>query len=536
MKSEESQIGCQKGESQFANVYPNPSSVGSCGQSHDPRNSSLFTLHSSLFTIRKEERKPAAVVAIFFTVVNALMVANYAHLFMWGDKDSWKDFMKHFVVSGFDPITYSVMTEWSAGYNVYRHPLLAFFVWPFSQLNQGILKLTGLNMVQVIVALLLVLAAIYTFIFLYRIARELIGLARQDALLLSAYCFSFGYVMLSFAVPDHFAFSMMLLVMALYISGKCIQKGLQLGFVQTVLLFVFTAGVSLNNGLKIFMDALFVNGRRFFRPKYMLLAVVLPAALMWGFARWEYRTFVWPKEMARKELAKNANERQRQQVIKAFRDSTKLKDTAAIRVGYESILAQRDSMRAARKARRAVNRHSGKPMMEGEFMRWTDVTTPRWPSLVENVFGESIQMHEDYLLGDTLRSRPVIVKYNYWLNYIVEAIIVLLFIAGIWKGRRKRFLWMALAGMALDIFLHVGLGFGLNEVYIMTAHWIFVVPIATGYLLRVESLPPFPPPEGESNRKPPLGEVWWGYRITLLVLTVFLVCWNIALYVQYLIL
>ena len=536
MKSEESQIGCQKGESQFANVYPNPSSVGSCGQSHDPRNSSLFTLHSSLFTIRKEERKPAAVVAIFFTVVNALMVANYAHLFMWGDKDSWKDFMKHFVVSGFDPITYSVMTEWSAGYNVYRHPLLAFFVWPFSQLNQGILKLTGLNMVQVIVALLLVLAAVYTFVFLYRIAREIIGLARRDAILLSAYCFSFGYVMLSFAVPDHFAFSMMLLVMALYISGKCIQEGHQLGIVQTVLLFVFTAGVSLNNGLKIFMDALFVNGRRFFRPKYLLLAVVLPAALMWGFARWEYRTFVWPKEMARKEMAKNANERQRQQVIKAFRDSTQLKDTAAIRVGYERILAQRDSLRAARKARRAVNRHSGKPMMEGEFMRWTDVTTPRWPSLVENVFGESIQMHEDYLLGDTLRSRPVIVKYNYWLNYIVEAIIVLLFIAGIWKGRRKRFLWMALAGMALDIFLHVGLGFGLNEVYIMTAHWIFVVPIATGYLLRVESLPPFNSPEGESNRKLPLREVWWGYRITLLVLTVFLICWNIALYVQYLIL
>ena len=234
--------------------------------------------------------------------------------------------------------------------------------------------------------------------------------------------------MLSFTVPDHFGISMLLLVMALYISGKCIQKGRQLTIVQTVLLFVFTAGVSLNNGLKIFMDALFVNGKRFFRPKYLLLAVILPAALMWGFARWEYHTFVWPKEMARKEVAKNALERQRQHVIKAFRDTTRLKDTAAIRKGYERILAQRDSVRAARKAQRAVNRHSGKPMMEGEFMRWTDVTTPRWPSLVENVFGESIQLHEDHLLGDTLRSRPVIVKYNYWINYIVEILIVVLFL------------------------------------------------------------------------------------------------------------
>jgi hypothetical protein len=325
--------------------------------------------------------------------------------------------------------------------------------------------------------------------------------------------------MLSFTVPDHFGLSMLLLVMALYISGKCIQKGRQLTIVQTVLLFVFTAGVSLNNGLKIFMDAFFVNGKRFFRPKYLLLAVILPAALMWGFARWEYHTFVWPKEMARKEVAKNALERQRQHVIKAFRDTTRLKDTAAIRKGYERILAQRDSVRAARKAQRAVNRHSGKPMMEGEFMRWTDVTTPRWPSLVENVFGESIQLHEDHLLGDTLRSRPVIVKYNYWINYIVEILIVVLFLAGVWKGRRQRFLWMALAGMALDFFLHVGLGFGLNEVYIMTAHWAFVIPIATGFLLRKE--------ESAESVSSLLSYL-------LLILSIFLVCWNTSLYVQFL--
>ena len=156
-------------------------------------------------------------------------------------------------------------------------------------------------------------------------------------------------------------------------------------------------------------------------------------------------------------------------------------------------------------------------------MRWTDVTTPRWSSLVENVFGESIQFHEDHLLGDTLRSRPVIVKYNYWLNYIIEAVIVLLFFAGIWKGRRERFLWMALAGMALDLILHVGLGFGLNEVYIMAAHWIFVVPIATGYLLREE----------RGKRKEERGKRRVE-RVLLLILTVFLFCWNLSLYVQYL--
>ena len=34
----------------------------------------------------------------------------------------------------------------------------------------------------------------------------------------------------------------------------------------------------------------------------------------------------------------------------------------------------------------------------------------------------------------------------------------------------------------LDLALHIGLGFGINEVYIMSAHWIYVIPIAMAYL------------------------------------------------------
>lgn len=32
--------------------------------------------------------------------------------------------------------------------------------------------------------------------------------------------------------------------------------------------------------------------------------------------------------------------------------------------------------------------------------------------------------------------------------------------------------------------MHVGFGFGLNEVYIMTAHWAFIIPIAIGFAIR----------------------------------------------------
>ena len=43
---------------------------------------------------------------------------------------------------------------------------------------------------------------------------------------------------------------------------------------------------------------------------------------------------------------------------------------------------------------------------------------------------------------------------------------------------------LCLSWFGLDMVLHLGLGFGLNEVYIMAAHWAFILPIAASYLLK----------------------------------------------------
>ena len=161
--------------------------------------------------------------------------------------------------------------------------------------------------------------------------------------------------------------------------------------------------------------------------------------------------------------------------------------------------------------------HKGKPIANGEFSSWTDISTPRWDSAVENLFGESIQLHKDHLLGDTLRGRPVLVYYNNMMNYSVEFILVALFIAGIWFGRRSRFMWMALGGFAFDMFIHVVLGFGLNEVYIMGAHWLFVMPIAMAYIFKAVD-----------NKKLIFMRGLIGF------LTVYLLAYNLSLLVPYL--
>lgn len=87
-----------------------------------------------------------------------------------------------------------------------------------------------------------------------------------------------------------------------------------------------------------------------------------------------------------------------------------------------------------------------KPITDKPFLNWIDTTTPKGESIVENLFGESIQLHTTHTLGDMCVDRPMIVKYDYWFNYFVEAVVVLLFFLGIFFGvsSGSKFYWMCL--------------------------------------------------------------------------------------------
>jgi hypothetical protein len=423
-----------------------------------------------IFKIKPEERIQSAIAMIVIIALNALFIYRMHELFMQpGFGPYFKTFERELHLSGYDPLTYMGVTDWDAVYQVYRHPLLSFLIWPLWLINQALTWMLGVNCVQYLVAAVLIFCSYYSYIFMYRIHREVIELQRWDATLLTAYFFSFAYILMSVIVPDHFTISMFLLLITLYISGVCIKKRREFKWWQSALFFYITAGVTLSNGIKVFLSGFFVNLRDFFRPKYLLLAVILPAALLWGTATWEYRTYVLPKEKARAELKARIAEKEKFRVAKM---------TTEEKAQYDEKKAKREQ----RLKRQAAK--TGKPMEDHGFLKWTDISTSRWESAYENLFGESLQFHQDYLLEDTLVRRPVFVKYRWTLSYVIEGLILLLAVAGIWFGRKSRFLWLCLSCMAFDMFIHVGLGFGLNEVFIMAPHYMFVLPIATAFLLR----------------------------------------------------
>ena len=483
----------------------------------------LVRIFTSLFRIKREERALAIVLLLVFLALDALVVCKYYDVFTPLNAHYWHLFISKFHISGFDPITYSVVSDWTAGYNVYRHPLLAFYMYVPYLINQALIWATGINCAIFIVAAIQMFSAFYSAIFLYRICREIVGVSRTDSTLLTFFFFGFAFVMLSSMVPDHFIISMMLLLLALYVSGKLMIRRRKLTIWQSALYFFLTAGTSLNNGLKIYLSDLFVNGFRIFRPKFLFLAILLPAALTWGAARMSYDHIVWPRDVAAKAARAKA---------KAAKEAKK-KAEAAERHRQDSIriasftLEQMDSLRrdsvqrdsiAKAKPKPIRRRKNGKPIANGEFIGWTDITTSRSESIVENLLGESIQLHQDYVLGDVLKSRPMIVHYRHWYNYAVEGLIALLFVLGVWAGRRSRFMWLVMSYFALDMVLHIGLGFGINEVYIMSAHWIYALPIAVAFLLK-----------NVGRRRYQLA-----LKGVLALLAVWLWAWNVTLIVGYL--
>ena len=183
--------------------------------------------------------------------------------------------------------------------------------------------------------------------------------------------------------------------------------------------------------------------------------------------------------MAKKAKKARIDSIARARIYQKVSDTISIKDTALIAAGVKAEI----NKRAWAKFRRD-HAKTGKPLAKGEFMRWTDISTSRRSTLVENLFGEAFLLHRDHLLEDTLRSRPVIVPYDSALPYVVMGLMTVLILGGIWCGRRRKLLWLAMSFFGFDMLIHFALGFGINEIYIMSPHWAFVFPMAIACLLK----------------------------------------------------
>lgn len=405
--------------------------------------------------LRKEERPLAIVAAVVFTILNGLLIYCHYDSFTRGAHVGfWSVFYNHLCMSGYDVFSLIFISCMRLHWNALRHPLFVALLLPMYWINHWLMPQTEFNFAVFLMAVLLIVADVWGAVLLHRILRDIVGVKSGDATLLTALFYGFAHVMTAAIVPDHFALSLPLLLLALLMTGRHLQRGTRFTWLQQALLFFLTAGVTLTNGVKIALAAWMVNGKKVFSWK-SILSFVVPTLLLGAVFVWQQEAIIKPQE----------------QRIKHIEAAVAKKDPARI-----ERLKTHDAF---------VKKQNGEALTKDvPLLEWSDMTTSRIRSVVDNLFGESLQFHKDHLMEDVQQTRPVFVSYGSVLSYVVEALIVLLLIAGAWVARRQRFFLIVATWFGFDMLMHLGFGFGLNEVYIMTAHWAFIIPIAAAYLLR----------------------------------------------------
>ena len=410
----------------------------------------------NIFKVKKEERWLAFTMLAVFVTFNAMVIASHYHVYtMEAHGGFWSVFTKNFRMSGYDCWSWITVSGGRIHFVTSRHPLYLTFLYPLYLLNDWLIQNVGYNFAVYFMAVIVVFSAFYAVLFMYRVFREVLELRRKDARLLTLLLFSFGHVLIPTMVPDHFVISLMLLSLTLYITGKKMKKGQLLTAWQSLVLTFFTAGMATSNGVKTLLAGLFTNGKKIFTVKFISIGVVLPLFLLLGIQQSQYYLLEVPQQAVVSHIESETLKKNPQKVLEHKK--------------------QRDEWQRT---------HLGQPVGDGVITKLMDVSTPRIPTIVENFFGESIQLHQRSLLKDVSWERPIFVEYNWSLNYIIEAFIVLLFIVGIVFSYKQRFFKMLLAWFACDLTLHLILGFAVTEVYIMTSGWAFIIPISYGYLLK----------------------------------------------------
>ena len=410
----------------------------------------------NIFKVKKEERWLAFAMLAVFVTFNAMVIASHYHLYtMDAHGGFWSLFTKNFRMSGYDCWSWITVSGGRIHFVTSRHPLYLTFLYPLYLLNDWLIQNVGYNFAVYFMAVIIVFSAFYAILFMYRVFREVLELRRKDARLLTLLLFSFGHVLIPTMVPDHFVISLMLLSLTLYVTGKKMKKGQLLTAWQSLVLTFFTAGMATSNGVKTLLAGLFTNGKKVFTCKFISIGVVLPLLLLLGIQQSQYYLLEVPQQAVVRHIESETLKKNPQKVLEHKK--------------------QRDEWQRT---------HLGQPVGDGVITKLMDVSTPRVPTIVENFFGESIQLHQRSLLKDVSWERPIFVEYNWSVNYIIEAFIVLLFIVGIVFSYKQRFFKMLLAWFACDLTLHLILGFAVTEVYIMTSGWAFIIPISYGYLLK----------------------------------------------------
>lgn len=347
--------------------------------------------------------------------------------------------LTHF--SGYDPNSFisAFSQPIQTAQATIRHPLFRVFMLPLSLVINAATVFINSEVVVFLIYLFFNVVGCYSVIFLFRILNEIINLNIFRSVLLCVFFSSFAHVLAQFFTPESYPISLLLLLICIYIIGEELKTEEQQSPLLHSILFFLTAGTTITNGLKFLILYWFRKSTLVHKLKWIL---VTGALFLFTSGVVYLGTKVLEKRRPLNTSITTINETKTQQK-KTVTEITKTSPG---------------------------------------FLKFINFKIKLWPSVIENMLGESVLYHDANFKSDISRGRDIYLSYSNKTNYIFIAILYSLLVFVLLLSIKEELIFMLISMFSVDLFIHVICRFGLDEAYIFSAHWIFIIPIILSHI------------------------------------------------------
>lgn len=316
--------------------------------------------------------------------------------------------------------------------SVFKHPLMLYITKPLLYIGN---LLTYIHPLLKGVLFILILNTMISLsvIYVFRYLRNIIELSTKCAvifILFFATCNTCLY--LSFT-SESYPFSIFLLSFTIWYFSDSIKRSINIGTFPILTLSVLTGGITITNASKVIMSSLFLKDRvNTHIYRIVIISFFLILICLFGIFN----------------TSKNQGSPVNYTVMTDNFEGYSLMEKTV----YGSTF------------RKVSDQFLGSPIFMPQF---------------------TLREAEGHIVNNTTSDiKQTQIKIDFYSNYL-QLIVLLSFYCFIvyfcWINRRNKFIWMILAIVSVDVFIHIIKGYALNEAFIFSGHWVFILPLIIGW-------------------------------------------------------
>lgn len=133
--------------------------------------------------------------------------------------------------------------------------------------------------------------------------------------------------------------------------------------------------------------------------------------------------------------------------------------------------------------RRFILELSWQDSIFGDVFEYTNITINKFSFFWKNFLTEPLMFHSS--VGVIYeKDTSILSSYPYSFYNLILLIIFILVLLSVFLNRKEVITKIFISFISIDLLIHFGFGYGVNEAQLFSAHWFFFIPILLGLLIK----------------------------------------------------